>query len=83
MECRLLHVLEIGAASHVVIGQVVRFHVAGRVWNEGRVDLAAMRPLGRLSGSGYSYTRDLLRMDRPTYAGLAAAGLLPDMKPSA
>jgi flavin reductase (DIM6/NTAB) family NADH-FMN oxidoreductase RutF len=74
MECRLLQVLEIGSTpNHVVIGQVVRFHVAERVWRDGRVDIGLMRPVGRLAGSGYSYTRELFRMDRPTYAGLRAA----------
>jgi flavin reductase (DIM6/NTAB) family NADH-FMN oxidoreductase RutF len=74
MECRMLQILEVGnAPNHMVIGQVVRFHVAERAWRDGRVDLGAVRPVGRLSGSGYSYTRELFRMDRPTYAGLLAA----------
>jgi flavin reductase (DIM6/NTAB) family NADH-FMN oxidoreductase RutF len=74
MECRLLQVLEIGnAPNHVVIGEVVRFHLAGRVWRDGRVNMEALRPVGRLAGSGYSHTRELFRMDRPTYAGLLAA----------
>lgn len=74
MECRLLQILEVGhGPSHVVIGEVVAFHVAERVWRDGGVDLAALAPVGRLAGSGYSYTRDLFRMERPTYAGLLAA----------
>jgi flavin reductase (DIM6/NTAB) family NADH-FMN oxidoreductase RutF len=75
MECRMLQVLEIGRTpNYVVIGEVVRFHVAERIWRDGRIDQAAMRPVGRLAGSGYSYTRELFRMDRPTYAGLLAEG---------
>lgn len=75
MECRLVQVLEIGKTpNYVVIGEVVRFHVAGRIWRDGRIDMAALRPVGRLAGSGYSYTRDLFRLDRPTYAGLLADG---------
>lgn len=78
MECRLLQVLEIGRTpNYVVIGEVIRFHIAGAVWRDGRVDMAALRPVGRLAGAGYSYTRDLFRMERPTYAGLRAAGRLP------
>lgn len=74
MECRLVQIIEIGRIpNHLVIGEVVRFHVAARVWRDGRVDLAAVRPVGRLAGSGYSYTREFFRMDRPTYAGLIAA----------
>ena len=75
MECRQLHVIEIGnTPNYLVIGEVIRFHVATRVWRDGRVDIAALRPVGRLAGSGYSYTRELFRMDRPTYQGLLAAG---------
>jgi flavin reductase (DIM6/NTAB) family NADH-FMN oxidoreductase RutF len=75
MECRLIQVIEIGAnPNHLVIGEVVRFHVAARVWRDGRIDMAALRPVGRLAGSGYSYTRELFRMDRPTYQGLLASG---------
>ena len=74
MECRLVMVLEIGhTPNHVVIGEVMRFHIAERVWRDGRVDMDALRPVGRLSGSGYSYTRELFRMARPTYAGFVAA----------
>lgn len=77
MECRLMQVLEIGnAPNHVVIGEVLRFHLAERVWRGGRVDMEALRPVGRLAGSGYSYTRDLFRMPRPTYAGLVAEGII-------
>ena len=75
MECRLIQVIEIGNnPNHLILGEIVRFHVAARIWRDGRVDMAALKPVGRLAGSGYSYTRELFRMDRPTYAGLLAAG---------
>jgi flavin reductase (DIM6/NTAB) family NADH-FMN oxidoreductase RutF len=78
MECRLVQVLEVGRTpNHVVIGEVVRFHIAASVWREGRVDMTGLRPVGRLAGSGYSYTRELFRMERPTYAGLRTEGLVP------
>jgi flavin reductase (DIM6/NTAB) family NADH-FMN oxidoreductase RutF len=71
MECRLVQVLEIGnAPNYVVIGQVVRFHVADWAVANGRVDVSRFRPVGRLSGSGYVYSREYFNMPRPTYAGL-------------
>lgn len=77
LECKVTQILEIGnAPSFVVIGEVVRIHVAERIWRNGRVDHDLMRPLGRLAGSGYSYTREFLRMERPTYAGLVEAGVI-------
>lgn len=81
MECRVTQILEIGAGpNYVVIGEVVRFHIAGRVWKDGRLDMAALRPIGRLAGSGYSYTRELFRLDRPTYAGLREGAPVPTIR---
>lgn len=73
MECRVTQVLEIGKApNYVVIGEVVRFHVADWAMTNGRVDVSRFKPIGRLSGSGYTYSREFLKLDRPTYAGLMA-----------
>ena len=74
LECRLFQVIELGREpSYVVIGEVVRIHIDERVWQNGRIDESIMRPLGRLAGSEYSYTRDLFRMPRPAYADLLTA----------
>ncbi|HEY7294654.1 MAG TPA: flavin reductase family protein [Dehalococcoidia bacterium] len=81
LECRLTQIIEIGRApNHVVIGEVVRFHVAETALVNGRVDVSRFRPLGRLSGSGYVYSREFLQMPRPTYAGLVAAGTVRPVK---
>lgn len=73
LECRLLHILEVGnAPNYVVIGEVVRIHVAERVLRADRVDVSLIRPLGRLSGSGYVAPGAYVAMPRPTYAGLLA-----------
>lgn len=75
LECRVTQIIEIGRGpNHVVIGEVVRFHVAESAIVNGRVDVSRFRPLGRLSGSGYVYSREFLSMPRPTYAGLVEAG---------
>jgi len=75
LECRVTQIIEIGRGpNHVVIGEVVRFHVAEAALVNGRVDVSRFRPLGRLSGSGYVYSREFLSMPRPTYAGLVEAG---------
>ena len=51
MECRLQQILPMGDVNdHLVIGQVVRFHVADELALEnGRIDTAALRPIGRLA----------------------------------
>jgi len=51
MECRLERILPMGeVGDHVVIGRVVRFHVADALALEGgRIDTAALQPVGRLA----------------------------------
>jgi flavin reductase (DIM6/NTAB) family NADH-FMN oxidoreductase RutF len=51
MECRLERVLPLGdAGDHLVIGRIVRFHIRDDLWLEGgRVDTAALLPVGRLA----------------------------------
>ncbi|MBI3967462.1 MAG: flavin reductase family protein [Chloroflexi bacterium] len=69
MECRTMHILEVSptAPSYLVVGEIVRVHVDPGVMREGRVDPELLRPVGRLAGSGYSRTRDLFRLKRPTW----------------
>jgi flavin reductase (DIM6/NTAB) family NADH-FMN oxidoreductase RutF len=64
MECRRHRVIELGA-SFFVVGEIVRAHVKDAVLTEGRVDIAKLRPLGRLGGDGYSVVRDVILMPRP------------------
>lgn len=71
LECRLLEIRPVGnPASYVIFGQVQHIRVSPRVWRNGRIDPALLRPVGRLAGSDYSYTRLLFRMPRPRYADL-------------
>jgi flavin reductase (DIM6/NTAB) family NADH-FMN oxidoreductase RutF len=51
MECRLEQILPMGeVGDQLVIGRVVRFHVADTLALEnGRIDTAALQPIGRLA----------------------------------
>ncbi len=53
MECVLDRVLPLGS-DHLVIGKMVRFHVRDELYEDGRIDVAGLDPLGRLTGN---YTR--------------------------
>jgi len=64
LECRLYRSIELGA-THFVVGEILRAHVRDDVWSEGRVDIARLKPLGRLGGDGYSVVRDVIHMPRP------------------
>jgi flavin reductase (DIM6/NTAB) family NADH-FMN oxidoreductase RutF len=73
LECVVERELTIGnRPNYVVFGQVVAVHVAERVMRDGRVEVSEIRPVGRLAGSGYVYSREFFTMERPTYAGLKA-----------
>jgi flavin reductase (DIM6/NTAB) family NADH-FMN oxidoreductase RutF len=50
MECVLDRVLELGT-DHLIIGRVVRFHVRDELYENGRIDVAKLQPLGRLAGN--------------------------------
>ncbi len=53
MECLLDRVLPLGT-DHLIIGRMVRFHVRDELYQNGRIDVAGLNPLGRLAGN---YTR--------------------------
>ena len=50
MECLLDRVLPLGS-DHLVIGRMVRFHVRDELYHDGRIDISALDPLGRLAGN--------------------------------
>ncbi len=50
MECLLDRVIPLGS-DHLVIGRMVRFHVRDELYRNGRIDISALDPLGRLAGN--------------------------------
>jgi flavin reductase (DIM6/NTAB) family NADH-FMN oxidoreductase RutF len=50
MECLLDRILSLGS-DHLVIGRMVRFHVRDELYQNGRIDVAKLQPLGRLAGN--------------------------------
>jgi len=71
MECKLIEELRFGEGGKrsIVLGEVLRFHIRDDVLTaRGHVDLDAMKPVGRLSGSGYIRLSDRFDMKRMTHA---------------
>ncbi|MGB7874632.1 MAG: flavin reductase family protein [Anaerolineales bacterium] len=68
-ECKLTQIVEIGnqpGGGSVVIGEIVHLHVDERVLFSGdKIDLAVLKPIGRLAGSTYVRMTDLFEMERP------------------
>ena len=58
MECKLHQVVHIGepeaGGGALVIGEIVLFHVADELYENGRINIERLDPLGRLSGSDYT-----------------------------
>ena len=68
-ECRLLQHIELGtgpSGANVVIGEIVKLHVAESIISDGIVDPAKLDNIGRLGGKAYSKTTDRFELDRPT-----------------
>jgi len=68
-ECKVSHIFDLGdqpGAGSVVIGRVVHIHVEESVLFGGdKIDLAKLKPIGRLGGNGYCKVTDLFEMIRP------------------
>ena len=64
MECTLLQLLPLPDSEYtVVLGRVVLFHVSPDLFGEeGRIDSARLRAIGRMAGNTYVLTRELFAM---------------------
>lgn len=68
LECRVAQIVRVGHGPHsVVFGEIVYLHVRDDLYDAstGRIDVAALHPLGRLAGHLYSHTHDIFEMKRP------------------
>lgn len=78
LECRVLQIISLNGldgvplASHIVIGQVVGVHIDERFIRDGRLDLAAMRPIARCGYNDYSVVEEVFEMFRPATPAAAA-----------
>jgi flavin reductase (DIM6/NTAB) family NADH-FMN oxidoreductase RutF len=68
LECRLVQVVPVGrppSGAGLVIGEIVHFHVADELYENGRINIHKLRPVGRLAGDSYSRTREIFELIRP------------------
>ena len=52
----------------------MRAHVSDAVLTDGRVDIAKLRPVGRLGGDGYSVVREVAHFARPKVGPASGGG---------
>lgn len=77
-EAKLVDTVRIGSSDSVlVLGEIVRIHIAEAMITGDRIDPAKLKPLGRLAGSGFARLGELFEMKRPTYQGLLEEGASP------
>ena len=67
-ECRLQRIVTVSdqpGGGAAVFGEVQRIHVRDDLYADGVVQLAALKPIGRLGGSAYVRVTDTFELDRP------------------
>ena len=68
MECRLMQIVHVSAkplGGSLVLGEVLRFHVADELFDDFRIDPDRLRPIGRMGGPTYTRTTDRFNLERP------------------
>jgi len=70
-ECKLYQIIEIGkpqaGGGFLVIGEIVMFHVADELLENGRIDTGKLRPIGRLAGAEYTKLGERFKLIRKPY----------------
>ncbi|WP_246142989.1 flavin reductase family protein [Pasteuria penetrans] len=72
MECRLQQSLPIDGEdakpqADLFIGEIVQFHIQSGIYREGKIDVGALDPVGRLSGTNYVSGGGTFSLPRPSY----------------
>jgi flavin reductase (DIM6/NTAB) family NADH-FMN oxidoreductase RutF len=70
MECRLYQIVHVSPkplGGSLVMGEVLRFHIADALFSDFRIDPDLLQAIGRMGGPTYVRTRDRFDMPRPQY----------------
>ena len=70
-ECKVREIIDINDApggGSIVIGTVLHIHAEDSVLlGEDKINLMALRPIGRLAGGAYSRVTDIIEVERPKH----------------
>ncbi len=74
LECRVAQIIPVGRGPHsLVLGEILYFHLRDDIYDgaSGRIDMARLKPVGRLAGHQYTHVHGIFQMKRPNehYAG--------------
>jgi flavin reductase (DIM6/NTAB) family NADH-FMN oxidoreductase RutF len=68
LECKVLKIVELGdSPNSVVFGEVVLFHIKDEVFEDGVVNPAKLKVIGRLGGNFYTKVDNIFEMKRMSY----------------
>jgi flavin reductase (DIM6/NTAB) family NADH-FMN oxidoreductase RutF len=70
MECKLHQIVHVSAkplGGSLVMGEVLRFHIADALFNDYKIDPDLLHAIGRMGGPTYVRTTDRFDMPRPKY----------------
>ena len=68
MECKLVDVVSVSKqplGGSLVLGEVLRFHVADELFDDYRIAPEKLRAVGRMGGPSYARTTDRFDLERP------------------
>ncbi len=68
LECRVTEILQIGkpeVIGEMVLAEVLRVHVRDDLYQDGVIDVSALRVIGRMGDGKYTRTRELFTMIVP------------------
>jgi flavin reductase (DIM6/NTAB) family NADH-FMN oxidoreductase RutF len=78
MECKLYSSVDVGVggagSSTVVIGEIVKFHIAQAAYQNGAIAVEALEPVSRLGGIRYALVGDMFDIERPL-VGSGSSGI--------
>lgn len=66
-ECILNQVVKFGTApdaGSLILGEITHIHIDDAIYQDGRIDIGALDPVGRLAGDWYSTIRDRFELGR-------------------
>ncbi len=68
MECRLVQIVHVSPkplGGSLVLGEVLRFHVADEIFSNYKIDPDGLRAIGRMGGPTYTRVTDRFDLERP------------------
>ena len=79
MECKLHDIIQLGD-DHLVIGRLVKFHVKDELYQNGRINLEKLAPIGRLAGN-YAPVETIFSLPTENLEGILKPPVDKSIKP--